>query len=59
VFHLNADNPSALALAENFTLRPRDVVYIDPVPLVQWNRIINLILPSAQAANLGRSLVNP
>jgi polysaccharide biosynthesis/export protein len=59
VFHLNADNPSALALAENFTLRPRDVVYIDPVPLVQWNRIINLILPSAQAANLGRTLVNP
>lgn len=59
VFHLNAESPSALALAETFPLRPRDVVYIDPVPLVQWNRVISLILPSAQAANLGRTLVNP
>jgi polysaccharide export outer membrane protein len=59
VFHLNAGSPAALALAEGFALRPRDVVYIDPVPLVQWNRIISLILPSAQAANLGRSLVSP
>jgi len=59
IFHLNAGSPSALALAELFPLRPRDVVYIDPVPLVQWNRIISLILPSAQAANIGRNLVNP
>lgn len=59
VFHLNAASPTALALAENFPLRPRDVVYIDPVPLVQWNRIISLILPSAQAANLGRAIINP
>lgn len=59
IFHLNASTPAALALAETFPLRPRDVVYIDPVPLVQWNRIISLILPSAQAATLGRNLVNP
>ncbi len=59
VFHLDASQPTALALAENFDLRPRDVVYLDPVPLVQWNRIISLILPSAQAATVGRNLVNP
>lgn len=59
IFHLNASNPGALALAETFQLRPRDVVYLDAVPLVQWNRIISLILPSAQAANLGRTLINP
>ena len=59
IFHLNAGSPAALALAESFSLRPRDVVYIDPVPLVQWNRIISLILPSAQAANIGRQLINP
>ena len=50
VFHLNAGNPTALALAETFPLRPRDVVYIDPVPLVNWNRIVSLILPSALGA---------
>jgi polysaccharide export outer membrane protein len=59
IFHLNAASPVALALAETFPLRPRDVVYIDPVPLVQWNRIISLVLPSAQAATVGRSLVSP
>jgi polysaccharide export outer membrane protein len=59
LFHLNASSPSALALAESFPLQPRDVVYVDSVPLVQWNRIISLVLPSAQAANLGRTLVNP
>lgn len=59
VFHLNGSQPTALALAENFQLRPRDVVYLDPVPLVQWNRIINLILPSAQAATSAKTLVRP
>jgi polysaccharide export outer membrane protein len=59
IFHLNASSPVALALAESFTLRPRDVVYIDPVPLVQWNRIISLILPSAQALGTARSVINP
>jgi polysaccharide biosynthesis/export protein len=59
IFHLNASNPSALALADTFALRPRDVVYIDPVPLVNWNRIISLVLPSAQALSLGRNVVAP
>jgi len=59
VYHLNASSPSALALAETFPLRPRDVVYIDPVPLVNWNRIISLILPSASALSTARSVVNP
>lgn len=59
VFHLNASTPSALALADTFALRPRDVVYIDPVPLVNWNRIITLVLPSAQALSTTRAVVNP
>lgn len=59
VYHLNASAPTALALAELFTLRPRDVVYIDPVPLVSWNRIISLILPSASALSTARAVVSP
>ncbi|GAB3768737.1 polysaccharide biosynthesis/export family protein [Ramlibacter monticola] len=59
LFHLNASSPAALALAENFPLQPRDVVYVDSVPLVHWNRIISLILPSAQAATIGRDLIIP
>jgi polysaccharide export outer membrane protein len=53
VFHLNAEAPTALALAETFSLQPRDVVYIDPVPLVNWNRIVSLIIPSATVVNQG------
>jgi polysaccharide biosynthesis/export protein len=59
VFHLNGRTPTALALADTFQLHPRDVVYIDPVPLVSWNRVINLILPSAQALITSRSVVTP
>lgn len=58
VYHLNAGAPTALALAETFSLKPRDVVYIDPVPLVNWNRVITLILPSAQTLSTTRSVVN-
>lgn len=59
VYHLNAGTPTALALADTFQLRPRDVVYIDPVPLVQWNRVISLILPSAQTLRVGTQIGNP
>jgi polysaccharide export outer membrane protein len=54
IFALNAKNPVALALADRFELMPRDVVYVDRVPLVTWNRVISLILPAAQVVNLGR-----
>jgi len=51
IFHLNARNPATLALASQFRLQPQDVVYVDPAPLVKWNRVISLILPSAQVVN--------
>jgi polysaccharide biosynthesis/export protein len=59
VFHLDASSPTALALADTFPLQPSDVVYVDPVPLVSWNRIISLVLPSAQALITGRNVVSP
>lgn len=51
IFHLNAKNPATLALASQFRLQSQDVVYIDPVPLVKWNRVVSLILPSASVVN--------
>jgi polysaccharide export outer membrane protein len=59
IFHLDASAPSALALAETFPLQARDIVYIDPVPLVSWNRVVSLILPSAQVLNTSRQIANP
>ena len=51
IFHLNAKNPATMALASQFRLQSQDVVYVDPVPLVKWNRVVSLILPSASVAN--------
>jgi polysaccharide export outer membrane protein len=54
IYHLDAKSPFAYAVAEGFELKIRDVIYVDPVPLVRWNRVISLILPSAQAVTSTR-----
>jgi len=59
IFHLDARTPTAIAMADGFALKPKDVVYVDPVPLVQWNRVLNLILPTATTAITYRSVVTP
>ncbi len=59
LFHLDAKTPMALALADQFALRPKDVVFVDPVPLVRWNRVISLILPSTTTATSVRDLNRP
>src|SRR5262249_35595371 len=41
VFHLDASNPAALALAENFELKAKDVVFVDTSAVVRWSRVIN------------------
>ncbi len=48
VYHLDAVSPVALALAESFELQAKDVVYVDATPLVRWNRVVSLLLPTAQ-----------
>ncbi|MBH2018621.1 MAG: polysaccharide biosynthesis/export family protein [Burkholderiales bacterium] len=58
IYHLDASTPTAYALAEGFELKSRDVVFVDPVSLVLWNRVISLILPSAQAVKVSRDAAN-
>jgi len=59
IFHLDAATPTAIAMADGFDLRAKDVVYVDPVPLVQWNRVLNLILPTATTATTYRAVITP
>lgn len=54
VFHLDASTPDAMATADEFELKPSDVVFVDASALVKWSRVVNLILPSTQAAATGR-----
>ncbi|HWX01947.1 polysaccharide biosynthesis/export family protein [Collimonas sp.] len=49
VYHLDARSPAAFALANNFQLKARDVVYVDAAPLALWSRVVSLIIPSAQS----------
>ncbi|WP_426393589.1 polysaccharide biosynthesis/export family protein [Ralstonia sp. R-29] len=49
VYHLDAQSPVALALAEGFELQPKDVVYVDAAPIVRWSRFINLLLPTTNS----------
>jgi polysaccharide export outer membrane protein len=58
VYHLDAASPVALALAEEFELKPRDVVFVDPAPLALWNRVISLLIPSASLVNTSLSIKN-
>jgi polysaccharide export outer membrane protein len=53
VYNLDAQSPVALALAENFELNPRDVVFIDASGLARFSRLVSLIIPSAAATTSG------
>ncbi len=58
IFHLNSKSPVGLALAENFALQGKDIVYVDTTGLVRWNRLISLILPTATSIYLGQRIDN-
>ncbi|MBC2769836.1 polysaccharide biosynthesis/export family protein [Pusillimonas minor] len=46
VWHLNANSPDALVLADGFRLQARDVVFVDAAAVTRWSRVINQLLPS-------------
>jgi polysaccharide export outer membrane protein len=47
VYQLDANAPGALAMAEGFELNPKDVVYVAPTSLTNWNRTISALIPGA------------
>jgi polysaccharide export outer membrane protein len=49
VFHLDSRNPTAMVLADQFALRPRDIVYVDAGTTVRFSRVMALILPTVYA----------
>ena len=49
VYHLDAHSPVSMLLANQFDLRPKDVVYVDNGPLVRFNRVLSLLLPAINA----------
>lgn len=53
VYQLNAENATALILADNFPLQQRDIVYVTAAPISRWNRVIQNILPTVQTIYYG------
>jgi polysaccharide export outer membrane protein len=51
LFHLDARNPLALALGDQFSLKPHDIVWVDATGLARWNRVVNLLAPSVGLYN--------
>lgn len=52
IYHLDGHSPVMFALAEGFELKAKDVIYVDAAPLVRLNRVISLILPTAQTITI-------
>ncbi|MBA4316358.1 MAG: polysaccharide export protein Wza [Alcaligenaceae bacterium] len=55
IFHLDSSSPTSVLYADQFEMKPRDVVYVDPVKLVRINRLLGTILPSLQVLPAVRS----
>lgn len=55
IYHLDSTSPTSVLYADQFEMRPRDVVYVDPVRLVRINRLLGTILPSLQVLPAVRS----
>lgn len=53
VYVFNLKDPSIMALVQRFPMQGEDIIYITEAPLVRWNRMLSLILPSSafQIAN--------
>ncbi|MFP8967012.1 polysaccharide biosynthesis/export family protein [Pokkaliibacter sp. CJK22405] len=57
VYQLDAQSPTAYALADNFRVLPQDVIFVGPANITRWNRFISQVFPSLNLLNSTRSTV--
>lgn len=58
IYWLDAKTPDGLLLAERFSLKPKDILYVSSAPATRWNRALNQLLPTVQTIWYTKSIVN-
>lgn len=53
VFQLDARAPGAMAIAEQFELEPKDLIYVSPSALANWHRRLSLLFPGELSSAVG------
>ena len=51
IFQLDINNPVNLIVGKKFLLKPKDIIFIPPAPIVKWNRTISLLIPQTDLFN--------
>ncbi len=51
VYQLPLASVHSMLLAEQFDVRPRDIVYVTATPTIRWNRVLSQLIPSLTLVN--------
>ena len=52
IYQLDAREPQSLILAEQFTMQPRDVVFVSPTDITEIGRFVGQFFPLTSATQL-------
>lgn len=55
VYSLNAKSPQTMMVAQLFNIRNNDIIYVSPLAITNWNRIISQVLPLFSATQTVQS----
>ena len=52
VYKLNAKSPEMMVVAQHFTIKNNDIIYVSPLSITSWNRVMSQLLPTLGNAAL-------
>lgn len=58
VFGVDLKSPQMMMLAQLFILKNNDIVYVPPIPITSWNRVISQLSPTLGAPNMVKSTIS-